>query len=110
MPLGFIKPGQEASIHPSALDVAWVAGLFEGEGTAGRSGGSNGSGTEHVSIAQKDREILDRCKGLFGGNVHSGGNVWHWRASGARGRGFLMTIYPFLSQRRKVQAKLALGL
>ena len=100
--------------HPTTLDIAWAAGIYEGEGTC-----DLGS-TAHTCISQKDREILDRLRALFGGKITAkisktpGGRVtdepiYLWQMSGALARGFLMTIYTFLSARRKTQVRSALG-
>lgn len=86
-----------ATVHPSVLDIAWAAGIYEGEGSAGYSG---------ISVSQSDRWILDRFKELFGGTVSYERSIemHFWRASGARARGFLMTIYGFLSPWRRIKA------
>lgn len=65
-----------------------------------------GSG-HRIDISQKDREILDRLFGLFGGSVWPGNSkksVGQWTLSGPRGRGFILTIFTFLSQRRRKRA------
>lgn len=48
------------SRRPTLIDIAWIAGLYEGEGSASR-------GT--ITITQKEREILDRVQELVGGRV-----------------------------------------
>lgn len=87
-----------ATRHPSTLDIAWAAGIYEGEGSVGYSG---------ISVSQSDRWILDRFKELFGGTVsyESSIEMHFWRAYGARARGLLMTVYIFLSPWRRIQAK-----
>lgn len=104
--------------HPTLRDIAWAAGIYEGEGTAAKNGKSSTS----VSVKQKDDWILRRFQKLFGGRVcertyvrrgygkDKTGTNSTWVISGARARGFLMTIYTFLSPRRKAQAKRALGI
>jgi hypothetical protein len=109
--------GLHATEHPTALDIAWAAGIFEGEGSCYRSPNSS---TARCRVAQNDRWLLDRLRAMFGGSVQvlaqvgSGLNrkaVAHgWHISGERARGFLMTIYVFLSPRRKEQVRRALGL
>jgi hypothetical protein len=101
--VGWMKPGLEARAHPSLLDIAWAAGVYEGEGTCGRN--------SEVSVTQKDRWILERLQYLFGGHICKSGpsrTCSLWQISGSRGRGFLMTIFSFLSPRRKAQARLTL--
>lgn len=101
--------------NPSTAELSWAAGLFEGEGAASRGGGS-----EIVQVTQNDPWILDRLRAMFGGSVrklnrtvllngkkYSGG--FQWVITGARARGFLMTIYGLLSPRRQQQTRIALG-
>ena len=108
--LGLVVKGREAVLHPTLLDIAWAAGVYEGEGSCLFNKGST-----HVRIGQNDLWLLERLKALFGGVIgtsapdlryQSGRNgVQHhyWSATGARSRGFLMTIYSFLSPRRKAR-------
>ena len=113
---GYCTPGYEAYEHPTPMEIAWAAGIFEGEGCAYRNG-RNGT---FALVAQKERWLVDRLQSLFGGSVKEivrkpkasfkGGTYYGWNACGARARGFLMTVYKFLSPRRKEQAKFALGL
>lgn len=93
-----------AIISPTPLDLAWASGIFEGEGSA------VADKTQRVTVPQKDRWLCDRFKRFFGGSVVARRNLHEWRAYGARARGFLMTIYKFLSPRRKAQVRRALGL
>lgn len=93
--------------HPTIKDIAWAAGLYEGEGSCSRNGDSGGA-----RITQKDRWVCDRMRNLFGGTVgtqtNRSGSWYIWHVSGPRARGFLMTIFTFLSPRRRVQVKAAL--
>ena len=113
---GYCTPGFEATEHPTTLDIAWAAGIFEGEGCAS----TNNKNSNFAVVVQKDRWLIDRLRALFGGSIRvvtrkpnasfKGGTYFEWNASGARARGFLMTVYKFLSPRRKEQVKFALGL
>jgi hypothetical protein len=95
-----------ASEHPTAIDIAWMAGIYEGEGCVQMHGR-----TPTVTVSQKDPWILFRLQRLVGGSVrhysytHQFSN---WTINGALARGFLMTIYNFLSPRRRTQATTAL--
>ncbi len=120
--LGYMKPGLEAVEHPTSIEIAWATGLYEGEGSCG-----NASGTAGVAICQKDHWILYRMKTLFGGSIRHRDahktsnivtkvgtlsyprNISEWYMSGTRARGFLMTIYKFLSPRRQEQVRKALA-
>lgn len=107
------NPKTKASRSPSTHDIAWAAGIYEGEGTCGAHRTSSRSVRFHASVSQKNPEILLRLKALFGGGVYqfrSGAKrtVMHnWQVNRARALGFLFTIYPFLSQRRREQFRAA---
>lgn len=110
-----MTPGLESAEHPTILDIAWAAGIFEGEGSTTLERGST-----RCQVAQKDPWLLVRLKALFGGTIidhlntvtPSGRATYRsdWKLSGTRARGFLMTIYSFLSPRRQEQARRALDI
>jgi hypothetical protein len=91
--------------QPSDVDIAWIAGLYEGEGTCW----DTGKGQITCGIYQKDPEILYWCLEMFGGSISQMRhrtpdkvcNVWN--LNGDNARVFLQVIYPFMSARRKVQ-------
>lgn len=92
---------------PSNIDVAWMAGLYEGEGSAKAT-----DGRTTVRIYQKDPEILFRCREMLGGRIYktraSSDKYLHVLIiCGDSSRLFLQSIYPFLSVRRKLQAEKA---
>jgi len=86
---------------PTILDIVWAAGLYEGEGTC-----KGHTGTQTVSITQKNTWVLHHMRALFGGSVGKQ-SEWcsYWQISGARARGFLMSIYGLLSPRRQEQVR-----
>lgn len=94
--------------RPSTLDIAWAAGVYEGEGTCGMGGGGKGF---CLSVSQKDPELLYRLRRLFGGSITgpTEGGCHRWILGGIRGRGFAMTIFTFLTTRRRQQTLRALG-
>ena len=110
---------KRATSTPTVQDVAWAAGIFEGEGHARLSNNS-----ANVRIGQKDAWLVERLAALFGGTIRFpregalskiNGRVYpneqkYWDLTGSRARGFLMTIYKFLSPRRQAQARNALGI
>ena len=92
---------------PSVLDIAWAADIYEGEDSCCLN-----NKTQQVIVVQKDRWLIDQFQALFGGSVtlrksysSLGGPVWTWAVYGPRARGFLMTIFKFLSPRRKEQVR-----
>jgi len=117
--LGKIDPTKAALEHTTIRDIAWAAGIFEGEGCSSRATGCD---SQFAGVTQKDPWLVHRLHAIFGGSVRKTfrkeawrgdgkpSEYWHWSLSGARCRGFLMTIYSFLSPRRQEQAKWTLGL
>jgi len=104
------KSTAKATKSPTLMDIAWAAGIYEGEGhSIHRRKGA----TTQVFVTQKDPFILYRFLQLFGGSIHvkknKPSNVWQWSVSGTRARGFVYTMYSLLSPRRRAQFKLALG-
>lgn len=97
----------DATKTPTALDIAWAAGVYEGEGNCRLCG--RGKRSFSLAVAQKESEILIRLRDWFGGSIslpspgypHS---CHVWNACGDRSRIFMALIYPFLSSRRKLQA------
>ncbi len=98
-------PGSKVAHRPAtARDIAWFAGFFEGEGSF-----STGS----VQVTQLGRWPLDLTREAFGGRVVEfegsaiNGRIraYRWYATGPRARGIAMTLYPFLSPRRQLQAR-----
>ena len=106
--LGYMKPGLEATKHPTLRDIVWAAGLFEGEGYVG----GIRARTQQCGVGQKDRWVVDRFRAFFGGSISerqmNGSPFYEWHTSGARARGFLMTMFSFLSPRRQEQVQACL--
>lgn len=106
-----------ATITPTMLDIAWAAGIYEGEGTAGYTrvkGRKLDRGTQKVAVYQKDSWLIIRFQELFGGAIgkattRPGCEIWYWAVYGPRARGFLMSVFHYLSPRRREQAKKALA-
>lgn len=103
------REGLDAVRRPTAIEVAWAAGIYEGEGCCVTGGGKKNS--FYASVSQKDPELLYRLRDVFGGRIalynrKFNGKVCtihHWVVCGDRGRTFLGVIYPFLTARRKAQ-------
>lgn len=106
--LGRCKPGLEAKEHPTNIDIAWAAGIWEGEGNCCSTSWSK-EGQKHTTtkivVTQKDPWLLNKLKLLFGGSICKHSFCFQWSITGARARGFIMTIYTFLSPRRKEQVR-----
>ncbi len=96
---------------PSIADIAFAAGFLQGEGSFLGPKMSHNS-TEHIAAPQIEVEPLARLQEIFGGTVGvrvKGRPVRYWRATGARARGVMMTIYTFMSPKRRAQIRRALG-
>ncbi len=104
-----------ATLQPSTLDIAWLAGIFEGEGSA-HNQKTSGHIYPIVQISQKEPWILHRISAFFGGSVNgpyvqhkedgiASTYIYRWSTSGARARGILMTIYSLLSPHRQEQIR-----
>jgi len=97
------NPALDATKVPTAIDIAWSAGIWEGEGSCRLSQ----KRSLCVTVVQKDPELLYRLREWFGGNVRllgpSNKDCHVWEVCGDRARIFLALIYEFLTCRRKVQ-------
>lgn len=94
----------DATKIPTLIDIAWAAGIYEGEGTC-RLCGKTKRGFM-VSVTQKDPEILYRLRDWFGGSARDNGagtGVHVWDICGDRARIFIALIYEYLAARRKEQ-------
>ena len=100
-----------------ATTIAWAAGVYEGEGSIGISGAktkkqrlyrrSKGIGV-FVILPQKPLWVLQELKKNFGGSIgekRKKDGCRCWFLFGPSAKGFLMTIYSWLSPRRKRQIK-----
>lgn len=90
-------------------EIAWLAGLFEGEGTAGVYGSS-----VQCIITSTDQDVIDHVQELFPANKiyyvkrrqpqHK--EAWCWRIQDRpRVTRFLELILPYLGERRSAKAR-----
>ena len=101
------KPELEPTTVPSLIDIAWSAGIYEGEGHVR----NRRSAATIVQVSQKDPELLFRLREWFGGKVSfakcstiPAEHQCHvWIVCGDKCRLFIALVYPFLTSRRKVQ-------
>jgi endogenous inhibitor of DNA gyrase (YacG/DUF329 family) len=93
-------------------EVAWAAGLYEGEGTCGLFGRQRV--TTNVQIQMTDLEPLERCRDALGFGYVDGPQrrrqgwkpIYVWRVGkAAEIVAFFDAVWPFLSERRKEQAR-----
>lgn len=92
----------------TSKDIAWIAGLLEGEGSflvANKS--------ICVMCQMTDKDIIERLASYFvcpvGGPDKDGRNngirkqAWRIRFYGSRAASWMMTLYPLMGERRKKQ-------
>ena len=106
------KTTKKAIKNPTTQDIYWAAGFCEGEATFYHK---KGSGEVHIN-QKNSLEPLQKMLSLFGGNIYKihsrakGGYYFDiWGIVGSRARGFMMTIFPLMSPKRKNQIKKVLG-
>lgn len=93
-------------------NLAWAAGLFEGEGTATLlNGGRKNYVRSMIQLTSTDREVLEPFMRMWGGRTRSVGfksanarEAWTWIAEGERMMAFLLDVGPHLRTTR-VKAK-----
>lgn len=92
-------------------ELYWAAGFIEGEGSFRKSSLRQ---SVAVSVAQVQREPLERLMNLFGGQIHGKNSQKYnanaspcseWNIGGARAVGVVMTLYPLMSTKRKSQIR-----
>jgi len=94
---------KEAERKPTPEEVAWAAGVYEGEGNIAFG---HGQTSLQITISQKDTWILYKLQTLFGGSVYEAKSEWknpcsYYKLCGSNARGFALQIYRWLSPRRK---------
>lgn len=107
---------------PNPDDVAWAAGLFEGEGwlTILNSNGQGGVGYPRLGIAMTDKDIIDRWyrvfpfgrrwEGLTSKRSKAGPKPYYFVQVGNQEeiQAILAMLWPWLGERRRAKARLAL--
>lgn len=95
-----------------SVDIAWVAGLLEGEGNFSYPRLQR---TILIQCAMTDVDVLKKLCRVVGGNLNGpykyGSNqkyFWRVTVTGSRAAGWMMTLYPLLGKRRRMQIRKAL--
>jgi hypothetical protein len=107
-----LNPTTGPTLHPTVKDIAWAAGIYEGEGSIWKSPQCGKYRGLKITVPQKEPWILYRLRNLFGGKVspQTGRTISLWRISGDRALGFSETIYVLLSPHRQQQLRTAWGI
>lgn len=88
------------------VDVAWLAGLLEGEGCFYAGGRNKKSG--HIALSMTDEDVVNRAAFLMGAHVRPVGPRSAWQgkrqyrtvATGVRARATMEAVLPYLGVRR----------
>jgi hypothetical protein len=121
MPKGYPKAGRkwpEPTMTPSDTDLAWAAGIMDGEGCIAIKLDSKKPGwTRHelkVDVTNTNEPIIRKLQAMFGGGISipksQGPNrrrVAHWQIYGRRAAGCLRAILPYMVA-KKPEAVLAI--
>lgn len=87
-------------------DLAWAAGLFEGEGCISKTNVS--SVRLDLALKARDRDVLQRFQGTLGiGKLYGPykNGMVHWLAFGRETSvAVLLDLWPYLGKRRKAKA------
>lgn len=93
------------------IEVAWAAGLFEGEGSFSTSLRNGKVATFRASLAMRDEDVVRRFHAVVGvGHVRfDKSGLWQW-AAGSRSDVLHVAelLLPFLGQRRLTQIHAAI--
>jgi hypothetical protein len=94
------------------VDIAWIAGLVEGEGCISWNKGSDGYGTPQIQIAMTDQDVVAMAARILDSNVRGPydkgpGNKPSFATSigGQKAAAWLMTLFTFFGERRRSKAK-----
>lgn len=94
----------------STIDIAWLAGIVEGEGCLALHAGKY----PFLKIAMTDKDVIERTGKILKTHVRSypkstlkrGKKVPHVTyVSGPTAISWIMTLYPLLGERRKAKAR-----
>jgi len=95
----------------TTLDIAWAAGLFEGEGSITHGGEPHRK--LKLTLKMTDEDVVRSFAGVLGvGRVYGPyqykGNrklVWEWTAVTAQAQAALERLLPYLHSRRRAKAE-----
>ena len=116
--MSYDQPHGNARSAPKPLELAWAAGLFDGEGHARFSlYKKRGYGQPQMTVSQCDREVLDRFKSAVGagriygpynrdGRGYNARPMHTWTAGKFREiERVADLLWPYLSTPKRVQIK-----
>lgn len=90
------------------FEVAWAAGLFDGEGTTSVLAAKRDKWEyPRMSMAQKNPEVLERFQAVVGGRIYKSNTreIYNWNLYKREDvENALNILWPFLSNQKKEQA------
>jgi len=95
-----------AAARLTAIDIAWLAGLIEGEGNISINGRAF-----TIRVKMTDHDVILHAAQLLDGKVYPSKvpagrrPQWLTQVKGAPAAGWAMTLYPWLGQRRRQQVR-----
>lgn len=102
----------------SPVDIAWMAGILEGEAcfmVSDRHVKDKTYKRIYIQLVMSDRDVVERVAGLFGTQCNdmpwrslSTKPTYRCRSDGDRAAGWMMTIYKFMSERRQAKIRACL--
>lgn len=94
-------------------DLAWAAGIIDGEGSIGAYTQGNSTNILSVTVGSTDFRMVQKLYDMFGGHLReanpcaSGRTFWHWKATAKCATSMLQLVLPYLVTKRE-QAEVAL--
>lgn len=100
-------------------EIAWVTGLFDGEGCISAKTMNSGSDYTRLQLVMADEDLVRRAQAVFGlgtviGPFYPNGNpqwqpVWRWSVTGQFDvLAVLVAMWPWLGLRRQQRARQAI--
>jgi hypothetical protein len=92
-------------------EVAWAAGLFDGEGSVMLCNDGRGQRRKFkVSMTQKDRRVLDRLVSVVAvGNIYRHPSGFYYQANGRDAETVMALLWPYLSEFKREQGVAAMA-
>lgn len=91
------------------IEIAWLAGLLEGEGCFYSQGRSNGCG---LILGMTDKDVVEKAANLVGGKVRTKSEkrpnhkpAWAFHLTGDTAVSVMKQVLPYMGQRRSQKIK-----
>lgn len=101
---------EELRRRVTAMEIAWLAGLLEGEGSVSINGRSC-----TVRVKMTDHDVVARAADILGARIYDDGirrtglkQIWTAQVKGTLAAGWAMTLYPWFGVRRRGQVRHAI--